>query len=584
MTPKIYLIYKLIFDDEPNDIVEYLLPFNRISLIKTALEIIQSGNKYENLIDYSKKFIICQDNTQFISDILNRVEKLEKGDSTDPTDLVPRSYFIISETTGLELLRQAFAIKPEQYKEDGSQALLEQNLFKAILLINSKISHFELTEEYNENGDLSDLYYAKSFFCQYLNNFERTFLKPEYVLRNQFIKGYYFFRYCEESKLREHLKRFLKKNELPSWEKYLYNVLNLLYFPLTSKTGYVTILLNETMEGYSFLHSHAFPLEEVIPCDKNNDYTFFKSHPLIEVDDKTFLPINTAFCINHLYKSIYFKFREINQELEGTDDYLKGWDLLKTITTEFSEQYLFDMLIRKVLKKKKGIKLSDKDCKDIKPLGGEPDFYYRDGNNIFIFENKDIMIADHIKNSRQYDVIEQAINNKIVKKEGVGQLVKHIKKISNHTFIWDKRIPNNPRIYPILVLDDVSLCVPGLNYILNSALQEQLKESDIETTVYPLVLLELDTLIAFSTKFESGEYKFKDIIDKYYAFQNKMPRKAPLREEFPTLEERIQFLLKEIFQKYFPFYYFLSNEIFHHPFEGTLFNEICEYLKAKIEV
>lgn len=571
MKTRIYLTYKLIFDDEPKDIVEYLKPFNRNFLIRTALELIQSRDKYDNIKDYVERFI-CKENIPFISNILNRIEKLNGGDSTDPTNLIPRSYFLISETTGLELLKHTFAIDPLSYKEDGDKVILEQNLFKAILLINSKISHFEVTEEFNDKGELSDLFYAKSFFCMYFNNFERTFLHPEYIILNQFIKGYYFFKYCENSKLKEHLKRFLEKNNINSWELYLYNVLKLLLFPLKNQNGYVSISLNEEREGYSFLHSHSFLIDTIIPLEKNNDYTFFKSNPLIEVDNKTFLPINTMFCINHLYKSIYFEFREINKELAGTEYFLNDRGLLTTFTTEFSEQYLFDMFVRKVLKKKHGIKLSDRECKAIKSIGEEPDFYFRDGNNIFIFENKDIMIADNIKNNMQYDEIEQTINNKLIKKSGISQLVKHIKKINNHNFIWDRNIPNNPRIYPILVIDDASLCVPGLNYILNTALQNQLIEAKIDIKVFPLVLLELDSLIAFGAKFEKGEYKLKEIIDRYYIFQTRKPRKVPLRD-----------LLKEVFQKFFPFYYFLSTEIDHHPFDDTLFKEICEYLKEKTE-
>ena len=57
-----------------------------------------------------------------------------------------------------------------------------------------------------------------------------------------------------------------------------------------------------------------------------------------------------------------------------------------------------------------------------------------------------------------------------------------------------KKLPNNPRIYPILVLDDSSICVPGLNYILNDEFQKQLRALDIKIKVHPLVIVELDTL------------------------------------------------------------------------------------------
>ena len=110
------------------------------------------------------------------------------------------------------------------------------------------------------------------------------------------------------------------------------------------------------------------------------------------------------------------------------------------------------------------------------------------------------------------------------------------------------------------------------NYILNKALQNQLNEAEIDIKVFPLVLLELDSLIAFGTKFEKGEYKLKDVIDRYYVFQTRVPRKVPINN-----------LLKEIFQKFFPFYYFILTEIDYHPFDDTLFKEICEYLRKKTE-
>lgn len=307
-------------------------------------------------------------------------------------------------------------------------------------------------------------------------------------------------------------------------------------------------------------------IDTVISIDKNSDYTFFKSHPLIEIDSKTFLPINTLFCINNLYKSIYFEFKSINDQLKGTGFYIKG---LRTVfTTEFSEQYLFDTFMQIILKRRRGVKLSDIDCKKIANIGHEPDFYYRDGNNILLFENKDIMIADYLKHSGSYEKIWEAVNKKLVVEAGLSQILHNIKSIDAGNFVWDKTLPKHPRIYPILVMDDSSLCVPGFNYILNVILSDMLKEHNIGIKVFPLSVIELDTIIAFANDFETGKYNLREVIDQYYTHMNYQPRRVGPDQ-----------ILKEVFKKYFPFNIFFSTEYAHRPFNDELFNEICESLR-----
>ena len=142
------------------------------------------------------------------------------------------------------------------------------------------------------------------------------------------------------------------------------------------------------------MHAHSFSADYVIPTSENCDYTFFKTYPLIEIDKQTFLPINAIFCINHLYRSVYFEFNKINASFDNSVK-IKGFPTY--ITTEFSEKYLFYKFVKNTLYKQRGIKLTGDDCKKLFPKKDkEPDFYHRDGNNIFLFENKDIKITDFV--------------------------------------------------------------------------------------------------------------------------------------------------------------------------------------------
>lgn len=559
----------MLFKDKPLDITEYLESLGRLQAIDFTLGLLyNSNNSHITLNEYLNSFL-SEQNREFAEHIITNYNNVRYNDAKDPTNIIPRSYFIVSESTAQELLREVFSIR--EYKNNESTVIQEQNLLKAIALINQRISNWNVDHEINSRGDFTDLFYAKSFFCSFLKYYERTKAHPVFIAVLQIIKGYHFFEFCESTKLSAHLSRFLENNGVDTWQEYLYNVIRLILFPLREQSGkYPMITLNDNeIDGYTFLHSHSFNINEIIPLEKNHDYTFFKSHPLIEVDKRTFIPINALFCINHLYRSVYFELREINQSFANTENFIKG--LLTFITSNFSEQDLFRRYVHNTLIRQKGIKLSEEDCSKINKSDHKPDFYFRDGNNIFLFENKDIKIADNIINSYDYNRIEEALNKKVINDAGLSQLAFNIRAIDQRTFPWDRNIPNNPRIYPILVLDDSTLSVPGFNYILKDSLESQIKKMNLKTKVHPLVVIELDTLIAFADSFKNGRIKLKDAIDKYYTYQKSYRKRVEPKD-----------ILEEVYHKYYPFYTFVSQQIIREPTNHDTFNEICEDLKRSV--
>lgn len=567
MDTKIYIDYEMIFADKPFSVFDYLRHLDRQNLIGVALRLIYSDDMFSDFKDYCAEFF-CADNFNFANECYRLLNEHIQENNRDITSIIPRTYIITSQSTALELLRQTFAINISDFVLDTPQVLQEQYLFKAILLINQLIGHWEAPLEYNSNGETTNLCLAKSLLCTTLNNFGSSNLKAEYIAMLQIIKGYHFFKYCEQSKIKEHLSVFIENNGAKSWYHYLYDAIRLILFPLQNKQGnFPRIELNTQRDGEKFLRAHSFKEDTIVPLETNQDYTYFKSHPLIELNDGTYLPISPIFCINHIYKSIYFEFKAINESFLGTANHIKGQGLLSIFTTEFSEQTLFERYVRNAICRHRGIKKSDRDCKKEETFGHEPDFYLRDGNNIILFENKDIMIPDHIVCSKQYDQLEQELDKKLVKK-GINQLIYNIKQFENKTFKWDSNLPNKPKIYPVLVIDDSSLCAPGLNYILNEVFQQQLKCNNIKLKVYPLAIVELDTLIAFANYFQLPNVRFKKLLEQYYDYisRNKRP-------------EKIDQLMREVLHKYFPFYIFMSQEIVNTPFDNTIFEEVLDEMR-----
>lgn len=570
METEIYIEYKMIFSDMPLAISDYLKNIDRQNLICFALRLIYSDGKYSDFKDYCSEFF-CTENFNFVNDCYKHLYEYIQESENNISYIIPHKYIIISQSTALELLRQIFSIDKNEFVVNVPKDLQEQYLFKALLLINQIIGYWEVPVELNSQGETTNLCLAKSIVCTTLNSFESSNISPEYVAMLQIIKGYHFFNYCKYSpQFQNHLKDFLTKNGFTIWQQYLYEAINLIFYPLKNKKGgFPVILLNEQRDGETFLHNISFNEDTIVSLDENFDYTYFKAHPLIEMKDGSYLPISPIFCINRLYRSVYFEFREINRTFIGTSKYLNDKSLLPILTTEFSEQILFDNYIRNTLSRHHGVKLSDNDCKQIKTIGREPDFYFRDGNNIILFENKDIKIADKVISSKKYDLLDAELQKKLINKHGVEQLIYNIKRINDKAFIWDSQIPNNPRIYPILVIDDNSLCVPGLNYILNEAFQKQIKDYNIRIKVYPLILVELDTLIAFKNYFQSNSVRFKKILDKYYDYiaTNKKNKS-----------------IVHIFRKYFPFYTFMAKEIVKSPFDNTIFKEVYNSLIKALNI
>lgn len=567
MDTKIYIDYEMIFADKPSTVFDYLRHLDRQNLIGVALRLIYSDDMFSDFKDYCIEFF-CAENFNFANECYRLLNEHIQESNRDITSIIPRTYIITSQSTALELLRQTFAIDINDFVPDTPQVLQEQYLFKAILLINQSIGNWEAPLEYNSNGETTNLCLAKSLLCTTLNNFGSSNFKAEYVAMLQIIKGYHFFKYCEQSKIKEHLSVFLENNGAKNWYHYLYDAIRLILFPLQNKQGnFPRIELNSQRDGEKFLRAHSFKEDTIVPLETNQDYTYFKSHPLIELNDGTYLPISPIFCINHIYKSIYFEFRAINESFLGTANYIKGQGLLSIFTTEFSEQTLFERYVRNAIGRHRGIKKSDRDCKIEQPFGHEPDFYLRDGNNIILFENKDIMIPDHIISSKQYDQLEQELDKKLVKK-GINQLIYNIKQLENKTFKWDSNVPNKPKIYPVLVIDDSSLCAPGLNFILNEVFQQQLKCNNIKLKVYPLAIVELDTLIAFANYLQLPDVRFKKLLEQYYDYISKNKR-----------PEKVEQLLREVLHKYFPFYIFMSQEIVNTPFDNTIFEEVLDKVR-----
>ena len=159
MEPCIYITYDMLFKDEPLNIAYYLESLDRLPAIDFALGLLYNGNNSKITLNEYIELFLSKHNREFAEHITINYNEVLYRDIKSPTGVIPRSYFLVSESTAQELLRVMFSIR--EYKNDVPTVIQEQNLLKAIVLINQSISHWNIDNEINSTGDFTDLYYAK---------------------------------------------------------------------------------------------------------------------------------------------------------------------------------------------------------------------------------------------------------------------------------------------------------------------------------------------------------------------------------------------------------------------------------------
>jgi hypothetical protein len=407
--------------------------------------------------------------------------------------------------TMLEILRIMFSIPPEQFIDNISgEEEVSILLFQVQLLVNQGI--FSVV-----NGKCATPAEFVLFFTYISGDFENNDYRISDIRQNLYT--YFLNEFLSNDDKGINLKSsFLARIGVNSIEEYYRTItaLSAFYHRLQCKSNSLLVISDGKLPNqinkkvYKYL---SLKFDEIIPYDKNYDYKFFRSHPVLQISDDSSIILDSQLLSVCLYNNLFFALK--NESTEG--------DYFQYFTTDFVEHYLF----RKGLARCQGawtiksISASDNRQK----IDCQPDYYIRDSyENIFLFECKGFKINGELKDKcdlRRF--IEQIkvklyYNEKKKKDLGVKQLIKQIGLIEDGKQKWDSEIPKDVRFryYPVIVLEDYKLCMPGLTALLNDWYKEALQEAQLtDVTCYPLVVMSIDTLFLYSDKFsKKGFEKF----------------------------------------------------------------------------
>ena len=167
-----------------------------------------------------------------------------------------------------------------------------------------------------------------------------------------------------------------------------------------------------------------------------------------------------------------------------------------------------------------------------------------EGNDVLLFECKDIRISGVVIESHDYEAIINEYKNKLfykcdkknkVHRIGITQLTGHIESIRKGKFKWC-HVNEGANIYPVLVISDYKNVKMGFNVISNEWYQSSLNELEIvNENNKPLIVMSFITLFKYNHLFKKNGFKYyfdmyinsfsrnqKDIIRRYQTFDNFM--------------------------------------------------------------
>lgn len=523
--------YSSLFPGKTLNIKEEILHFSREMLVKMVLILGRNYGMCKISDMKNRPFFSSRSRPYEIR--MEQIAKYIAHNNTSPEEVYYTSY-----RTFLEFLKLVFGVKPELCKTKYEDYIAEVKLFDLLLAINEqKVTCYESSKKLPH--DFARMMYVSLYATNEFTNFNETLDVSE-----QMYYARTFFEFvtsrCEYAEV---YNKFLEHFGIKKWEEYYRTVVMLSV--IACERGESTInlehhdpdsLLNRNvLQKVSMEENGYIEINDEIG-DNNRDFVVFRSRPLIRQNNGDYMLYNRQLVIGRLYNSIYFDL--LPYKLKYKDKNFNQF--YKEL---FIEKYLFDHTMVECLKGRKCDvcfpaleDISKADFVDKKEEINQPDFYYREANNAFIFECKAIKLNGSLKRDANIDDIIDELENKLwikrwqrtgttqkptkPKAEGIGQLVKHIERLENKVFLWDSVSPDKIAYYPVLVLESSEIVRTPLSTITNEWYQKQLSEikNVNKSKCRPLIVMTIKTLFLYDNLFRDNGFKY--YFDRFIA-QNK---------------------------------------------------------------
>ncbi len=532
--------YDIFQDEQPLPLDVYLTGVSKAQLQKITSYFLGIDFRTSHLNNWREllQMWFRGENHEFAKVIWGRCEQLEKEIGT------------------ITFLREAAFLKFFEFTRifiDGEEQIdditSERNLFIAYLLFVSQTTDKErLSVEYIENLPEKERFAALLLNQQFAYG-EYSNVQLADVFKAQLVKAAYLFLFLENNQRANYLLiAFCAFYNLKNWREFFRFVVPIIQaHSIHPKGGGWTHLDVTKDENFQ---KNCFFLESLSQeVDIESDFRSTRTNPLYKVDTGIFGIVYPLFVVEKIFKGSYFKLKELNDSIPDLGETIKKIsDWRGFYTGHFSESILLYHVLEHIYGKRSYLQFSGDALKNI-DKNGPPDYYIRNGNVIFLFENKDVHINGEIRQSYDFEKLEQALKSKLyfdteIRNNGtlkeraraVKQLINNVMKILLKQNQYDTNYKeHNIKIYPIIVLHDTSFECPGLNCLLNCWFDQELVKLNVDgiTTknVKQITIVNIDTLIIYADFLKEKMQKLNILIDEYIKHSTFMQKNKPQTRE-----------------------------------------------------
>lgn len=514
------LVYEDIFSDRPLSVAEYINGIPKRILIEIFVEL---NNKFERNYDQlnivsSLEYFLRTTSSTIRSDIITKAINKEYKHKNK------WKVILATPVTSLGLIQDALNYQePSDTNERTERKVYELNLFKAILVKNGETDNRSVQEIQSiSDPTLKDRIELSTYLTIMLPDYDIINRNIFTVFACQIKKANILFSFLrKEVKYERHYEKLLNSFSVVDAKEIFKHYIELSkhVFSAGKRIPFISVPGNEHYSKY-ILFLDKFCAMEIQETDY--DFLEIRSKPLYKVEEGLYMVVNSLLLFEKIYKSWFFELRNINQNLSTPiSNFKSDWGL------DFSEEYLTYNILKGIFNRT-AIQYSGREIKEeFHELVGEPDYYVRDGNKIYLFESKDILIEKSVKQSYAPDKIANELKLKLYKKTHSGrvknkailQLLENIRRVLKNQLIFDEiSKPDKLDIYPILILHEEIFNSAGINCFVNIIFQEELKlleESFNIRRVKPIVIVTIDTLILIKENLMLKRPKFFELLDKY---------------------------------------------------------------------
>lgn len=440
------------------------------------------------------------------------------------TDYIGPSYngidMLIDRYSFLKLTSFLIAHHNEEHHELTNEE--KTRLFKAYLVLCDeyleRISSGESIPDKYTSDDMLKCYMPIQLLTNSVDAFSDSSLEV--------IKGKWFFVDFAntDKKFKQYVEDFIKAKGYPNAIEYLGYIFNAIASATVNEPP-TNIMMFEESSGpwINFMNSMCANPKDFVEDD---DLKALRSKPVYKIADNKFAILFSKFFVDKLFPGLLFDMASTLASIGTFDDEVVAYRSIKQQVGErFSEQYMLYRTLVNTLSRRMPVRICGQDLHKV-VKSGEPDYYARRNNRVFVFEFKDVRLDSQTISSCDYETIRQKLYNTFVfneegKPKGVKQLANVIeKKLPEILSKIDTAVLNGKLIiYPVLVYTDGSFDIEGINYYLNGEFRKVIGSVDDRFQVKDLVMVNLNLLMKLENYFRNGKIDLDKVVNEYLAFK-----------------------------------------------------------------